>query len=49
MQLIANDAERRALGQRAAETLRLQRGATERTLAQLKNLLASNAPEVTRA
>jgi 3-deoxy-D-manno-octulosonic-acid transferase len=49
MQLIANHAERRALGERAAETLRLQRGATQRTLAQLKHLLANNAPEVTHA
>ena len=49
MQLIANDAERRALGKRAAETLELQRGATQRTLAQLKNLSAKNAPEVTHA
>ena len=49
MQLIANDAERLALGKRAAETLQLQRGATERTLAQLKNLWTKNAPEVTHA
>jgi len=27
----------------------LQRGATERTLAELRNLLAKNAPEVTHA
>jgi len=46
MQLIANDAERRALGKRAAETLDLQRGATERTVTQLKKLLAKNTPEV---
>lgn len=46
LQLIANDAERRALGKRAAETLDLQRGATERTLTQLKKLLAKNTPEV---
>jgi 3-deoxy-D-manno-octulosonic-acid transferase len=49
MQLIANDGERLALGKRAAETLQLQRGATERTLAQLKNLWTKNAPEVTHA
>jgi len=49
MHLIANDSERRALGERAAETLQLQRGATERTLAQLRNLWAKNAPEVTHA
>ena len=49
MQLIANDAERRALGKRAAETLELQRGATQRTLAELKMLLSENAAEVTHA
>jgi 3-deoxy-D-manno-octulosonic-acid transferase len=49
MHLIANDSERRAFGERAAETLQLQRGATERTLAQLRNLWAKNAPEVTHA
>jgi 3-deoxy-D-manno-octulosonic-acid transferase len=49
MQLIANDGERLALGKRAAETLQLQRGATERTLAHLKNLWTKNAPEVTHA
>ena len=47
MQLIANDAERHALGKRALETLELQRGATQRTLTQLKKLLDRNAPEVT--
>jgi 3-deoxy-D-manno-octulosonic-acid transferase len=46
MQLLANDAERRALGKRALETLELQRGATLRTLAQLKKLLDGNRPEV---
>lgn len=49
IQLIENVAERHALGERAAETLGLQRGATERTLAELRNLLAKNAPEVTHA
>jgi len=44
--LIANDAERRALGKRALEILELQRGATLRTLAQLKKLLGGNKPEV---
>jgi 3-deoxy-D-manno-octulosonic-acid transferase len=39
MQLLANDSERRALGQRAAETVRSQTGATARTLAALKTLL----------
>jgi hypothetical protein len=48
MQLIANDAERRALGQRAAETLELQRGATQRTITQLKKLLGEHPTEVSR-
>ncbi len=41
MELISNDAERKALGRRAAETLRSQAGATEKTLAALENLLSS--------
>jgi len=40
MHLLADDQERRALGRRAAETLRSQTGATSRTLAALKSLLA---------
>jgi 3-deoxy-D-manno-octulosonic-acid transferase len=39
MELISNDAERKALGQRAAETLRSQSGSTEKTLAALEKLL----------
>jgi len=46
MQLIANEAERHGLGKRALQTLELQRGATQRTLAQLKNLLAKDSSEV---
>jgi 3-deoxy-D-manno-octulosonic-acid transferase len=46
MQLIANDAERRALGQRASQTLELQRGATSRTMMLLKKLLDGKASEV---
>jgi 3-deoxy-D-manno-octulosonic-acid transferase len=44
MHLLDNDAERRALGQRAAETMRTQTGATSRTLSALAGLLqdASN-------
>lgn len=38
--LLENDTERRALGQRAAETMRSQTGATSRTLEALKALLA---------
>jgi 3-deoxy-D-manno-octulosonic-acid transferase len=41
MELISNDAERKALGRRAAETLRSQAGATEKTLAALERLLSS--------
>ena len=45
MQLLANDEERAALGRRAEETMRLQAGATARTLAALKTLLgASETP-----
>ena len=40
MELIANPAERAELGQRAAETLRAQMGATQRTMQALENLLA---------
>jgi hypothetical protein len=39
MQLLADDSERRALGQRAADAIRLQTGATARTLEALQNLL----------
>ena len=40
MELLNNDAERKALGQRAAETMRSQLGATARTLTELQKLLA---------
>ncbi len=40
LDLLANDAERRALGQRAAETMRSQIGATARTAGELHELLA---------
>ena len=39
LELLANDGERRALGQRAAETMRSQVGATERTAAALEKLM----------
>ncbi len=39
MQLLADDAERRALGRRAQETMRSQLGATLRTLQSLKTLI----------
>jgi 3-deoxy-D-manno-octulosonic-acid transferase len=41
MELLANDTERRALGQRAAETMRSQVGATMRTADELQRLLAT--------
>jgi 3-deoxy-D-manno-octulosonic-acid transferase len=40
MELLANDAERRGLGQRAAETMRSQVGATARTADELMELMA---------
>jgi hypothetical protein len=40
MELLANDAARIALGQRAAETMRSQVGATARTTDALEELLA---------
>jgi 3-deoxy-D-manno-octulosonic-acid transferase len=40
MELLANDVERKALGQRAAETMRSQTGATARTADALQELLA---------
>jgi 3-deoxy-D-manno-octulosonic-acid transferase len=42
MQLLADDAERLALGRRALETIRSQMGATSRTLEALKTLVAPN-------
>jgi 3-deoxy-D-manno-octulosonic-acid transferase len=45
MELLANDFERTALGKRAAETIDSQRGATQRTLAQLKLLLKRRTRE----
>ncbi len=51
MDLLSNDAERQALGQRAAETLRSQMGATQRTAAALEGLLQPlrKRPEMSRA
>ncbi len=40
MELLADDKERKALGQRAAETMQSQVGATERTARELQELLA---------
>lgn len=47
MHLLANDSERRALGQRAKETIESQTGATARTLEALKALLSQTPPEQT--
>jgi 3-deoxy-D-manno-octulosonic-acid transferase len=50
LQLLANDAERRALGQRAQETVRSQMGATTRTMEELQKLLTSQpAPASAKA
>jgi len=43
LELLANDEERNALGRRAIETVQSQKGATEKTLHFLKDLLAENA------
>jgi 3-deoxy-D-manno-octulosonic-acid transferase len=43
--LLANDAERLALGRRALETLQSQRGATQFTMDQLRDLLNRNVSE----
>ena len=43
--LLANDAERLALGRRALETLQLQRGATQFTMDQLRRLLKPQVSE----
>jgi 3-deoxy-D-manno-octulosonic-acid transferase len=45
MELLANPAERTALGQRAAETMRSQTGATRRTVEALESLLAAPRQE----
>jgi 3-deoxy-D-manno-octulosonic-acid transferase len=47
MQLLADDADRRALGERALETMRSQMGATARTLEALKRLVAGDPVVVT--
>jgi 3-deoxy-D-manno-octulosonic-acid transferase len=45
LSLLHDDDQRRALGQRAAETLRSQQGATEFAIAKLKGLLAERVAE----
>jgi 3-deoxy-D-manno-octulosonic-acid transferase len=49
LRLLQSDSERIALGQRAAETLHSQQGATEFTLAKLKGLMAERPREATLA
>jgi 3-deoxy-D-manno-octulosonic-acid transferase len=49
MELLAHDDVREELGRRASETLERQRGATQRTLLELKALLTGNTHEVTPA
>jgi hypothetical protein len=46
MELISNPEERAELGRRAAQTLRTQMGATQRTLEALQELLAQKNDRV---
>jgi 3-deoxy-D-manno-octulosonic-acid transferase len=46
MQLLADDSERHALGRRAEQTMRSQAGATQRTMAALKTLVAGHRDPV---
>ena len=45
LELLANETLRRELGRRAAETLNAERGATSRTLQNLRELLTPQAHE----
>jgi 3-deoxy-D-manno-octulosonic-acid transferase len=45
LELLANETLRRELGRRAAETLNAQRGATNRTLQNLRELLTAQSHE----
>jgi 3-deoxy-D-manno-octulosonic-acid transferase len=47
--LIGHEAERKLLGQRAFETMKSQMGATERTLTELKTLMAAGPVRTSRA
>jgi len=49
MQLLADDAERRGLGERALDTIRSQMGATARSLQLLRQLLPGSGQSVQRA
>jgi 3-deoxy-D-manno-octulosonic-acid transferase len=46
MEMLKNESERKALGQRAAATLAAQRGATKVVLSELRKLLDLRTPEV---
>jgi 3-deoxy-D-manno-octulosonic-acid transferase len=46
MELISNPDERAELGRRAAETIRAQMGATERTMQALEKLLVADSERV---
>ena len=48
VELLANEAERQALGRRARDAVRSQSGATERTLAALQTVLSASAPDSDR-
>jgi len=48
MELLSNETKRQALGQRAAETLKTQTGAIQRTVDALKSLLESASNGITR-
>jgi 3-deoxy-D-manno-octulosonic-acid transferase len=46
MDLVSSESQRRELGHNAAETLKLQTGATERTLGALASLLQRSGSEI---
>jgi 3-deoxy-D-manno-octulosonic-acid transferase len=49
MDLFANEAERKVLGQRALQTMKSQTGATERTLTELKALMSARPVRTSKA
>ena len=49
LSLLRDDVQRRALGQRAAETLKSQQGGTEFAMEKLRSLIADHAREAARA
>jgi 3-deoxy-D-manno-octulosonic-acid transferase len=46
LQLLENDVEKEALGQRALEVVRFQQGATKRTVSALLRLLSARSPAI---